>query len=231
MIQEKERDSGPQDINFEAPKTSEDFAKSDNPHNPSLEDYYRRLEVSSNITDRNLNEYCYYFGLSPEDLRGKKILDVGSGRKETFSKEAANYDAEVYSVSPSLKNWFARKRTQGLFFHDSRWPGRSVAARAHGLPFKDQSFDLVTALYSVPYYSQGETTDALSVMDMARVVKKGGKVLIVPKKGLKDKDVSQEEYLERQTIRTLGKDTVEWLRENGYRVINIKGGPIVVERL
>lgn len=153
-------------------------------HEPQIdyEDEYlrRRAENSLPLTDRSLLEYCARFGFEPEDLRDKIILDVGSGRKETFSKQAAEYGAIVYSISPSLKKWVARKFVKGLILPDKKWQRKSVAAKAQNIPFADESFDIVTALWSVPVYNVFSDMHQ-SIKEMLRVLKPDGKLYISPK--------------------------------------------------
>jgi len=171
-----------------------------------IEDKKRRRKENSMITDRSLEEYCRYFNFTPEELKGKKILDIGSGKKETFSKEAAKYGAEVVSISPELRRWYKRKRLKGWLISDSEWQRRSIAARAQKLPFKDNYFDIITAVYSIPHYSPSHQDTYVSIQEMLRVLKKGGKVYIAPINDGKD--------INETIKRTFGEKTTQWLKEN-----------------
>lgn len=51
--------------------------------------------------DENLSEYLIQNDLEISDLKGK-VLDIGSGINETFSKEAAGHGVDVVSLNPNL---------------------------------------------------------------------------------------------------------------------------------
>lgn len=160
------------------------------------------------ITDRSFEQYCEEFHLNPEDFNGKKILDVGSGKKEAFAKEAEKHGANVVSLSPQLKRWDSRRRLRGWILKDKNWSGKSVAARAQSLPFADNEFDWETALYSVPYYlpsEKREETVLVTIQEMCRVLKPGGKIFISPAEEKK---------------RFLGEIAVAWLSSNQYKIIS-----------
>ena len=130
-------------------------------------------------TDRNLQEYCRDFGFKPEDLAGKKILDIGSGRKETFSKEASQFGAEVYSMTPLLREQYHRKLAKELLKSGRRWQKRSVAGRSQNIPFIDGIFDIITANWSVSAYTHGREL-TLSLEEMLRVLKPDGEMYLTP---------------------------------------------------
>lgn len=140
------------------------------------------IEKYSQFTDRGLDIYCNEFGFKPEDLAQKRILDVGSGRRETFSKEARRYGAEVFSISPALRKWYPRQLARGLIIPDRRWQGRSVAARGQNIPFVDNAFDLITASWSVTEYTYSDYGKELKrcLEEMWRVLKSGGKMYLTP---------------------------------------------------
>src|SRR3990167_7196798 len=87
-------------------------------------------EMKSLVSDRDFSDYCLYLNLKPDELIGKKVLDLGSGKREIFSKEAAKNGIEVISVSPALKKWFNRKRLCGIIKKNTDWQRRSLAAVA-----------------------------------------------------------------------------------------------------
>ena len=170
----------------------------------------RIMETLSPVTDRSFNEYLSHLGLESEDLSGKIILDIGSGAKERFSKEAEKYGAKVYSINPKLKSWMARKELQ-----DSEWQKRSIAARAQQLPFKDNQFDIITSLYAFPvWFIKKDMAGVLK--EMIRVLRPSGKIYLAPR----DDDAEK----------IFGQDTIEWLRENGCSINSEQTDKIIITK-
>lgn len=180
-----------------------------------------RVEKYSSLTDRSFQTYYEELGIDPTTLEGKMILDVGSGEREIFSKEAAEHGATVFSINPKLKSWRTRRKLQGWFLRDPNWQGRSVAARGQDLPFRDEAFDLVTSSWAISAYSLPAGDRFRAISEMARVLKPGGSIRMYPR-----------EVGKLTTTRgTLGDDTVDWLLENGYSVNeDAEVGPIVITR-
>jgi hypothetical protein len=64
---------------------------------PNMDDI-RRERVKESVPSLYVFEgYCDNLDIKPEDLKSKKILDVGSGADEDFSRRAAQFGAEVIS--------------------------------------------------------------------------------------------------------------------------------------
>ena len=168
-------------------------------------------------SDFDLKRYRSIFNLSLENLRGKTILDIGCGRKETFSKEASEIGATVYSITPAygergFPGWLARRRASKnyLFFEDPKWQKRSVAARVQQLPFKDESFDCVLSNFAFTIYVKEREEQFLCVKEMVRVLKPAGLVMLHP---FNSHTMTYEGYTIEGNI---GKETVKWLRENNW---------------
>jgi len=176
-----------------------------------IEEEKRREKRARNLentqhTDCSFKEYCAVFDLEPNELKDKMILDVGSGTRESFSKEAAKYGAKVVSLSPELKKWFKRRLAKGVIFPDKRWQKASVAARAQEMPFAEESFDYVLASWSVPYYSLDEKDGNLSVEEMIRVLKPGGKLGLYP--FAREKTENLDEIIEKYHCTVVKDDAV-----------------------
>ena len=177
---------------------------------PSMSPFQKRRLQNNVCTDNGLGVYWTSFNFSPEDLRGKTILDVGSGKRESFSKEAAKYGAIVHSLSPAYRNWYPRKRAKGLILKDKRWQGRSVAALAQQLPYKDESLDIIFSHFMLSHYFcyQGAEEDKFqTIKEMVRTLKPGGRIYTCP---VNDLDPTIEE--------TIGKKSLDWLWENSWQV-------------
>ncbi len=104
-------------------------------------------------------------GLGPEDLRGKKVLDVGVGTGR-FADVARRAGAEVHGIDLSLAVETARKNL----------PADVLVAQANlfSLPFPEASFDVV---YSIGVLHHTPDTFA-AVKAIARYVKPGGTLAV-----------------------------------------------------
>lgn len=134
-------------------------------------------------TSRGLDEYVERLGLELESLRHKVILDVGSGQGQ-FAKDVkeSGIEAEVYSLDPL----FASKEKQEELGKQTRISGdiykddKSVAGLGELLPFKDGSFDLVLANYSLPWHADLKEQIADFFSESLRVLKPGGEIRFGP---------------------------------------------------
>ncbi|MBX4191031.1 hypothetical protein KW794_03000, partial [Candidatus Saccharibacteria bacterium] len=54
--------------------------------------------------DRLLEHYQKFLDFNPEEYRGKRVLDVGSGMLRTFAAEAENHGVQVVSLSPAFRS-------------------------------------------------------------------------------------------------------------------------------
>ncbi|MDP4000740.1 MAG: class I SAM-dependent methyltransferase [bacterium] len=117
---------------------------------------------------RNLEEYLSSLSLTIGDLRDKVILDVGSG-KGRFTEQLREEGIETaYSVDPFIEPG-EHKSSQGV-----------VQGFAETLPFRDETFDLEVALYSVPYYSKTKEQVCAAFHQILRALKPGGEIRIFP---------------------------------------------------
>jgi ubiquinone/menaquinone biosynthesis C-methylase UbiE len=96
---------------------------------------------------------------------GGRALDVGTGTGVTAAaaREAMGPGALVVGLDPSLEMLRA-----GL----AARPGPRVAAEAIDLPFRDGTFDLVTATFVPQHFTKVET----AFFDLVRVLKPGGRL-------------------------------------------------------
>ena len=115
---------------------------------PSIDEERRKAERGAHISDSGLLDYQEELGIDVNEMKGKLVLDIGSGRSEKFSKQAAEKGIKVVSMSPRFKN--VKLALTDEFLKD--WQKRSVAGRAQQLPFIPGTFDYEVALFSVPYY-------------------------------------------------------------------------------
>ena len=143
-----------------------------------IEERRRTEEYSALITDKNgLKEYSESFGVDFTKMEGQKVLDIGSGKSEKFSKEAAKIGVRVFSMSTAGDLRYHGKSAE--FLKD--WQGRTVVGRVQQMPFTDNTFDYEVALNSVPYYLPLEENEyRMFFSEVIRTLKSGGRAYISP---------------------------------------------------
>lgn len=108
--------------------------------------------------ERGVAKYERWLGITMEELEGKRVLDIGSGPEEVFSKEAKKRGVEIISLSPELKYEDIREITKGGFmdiFTKGCWQKKSVASIVQELPFTDETFDVEVSSYGGIHYLLG----------------------------------------------------------------------------
>lgn len=128
-------------------------------------------------TRNSFGEYMDMLGIDIEQL-GTDVLDLGAGMDEKFSKQATEYGLNVFSVNPKLLLKKYRNEVK-MPIDGIEWQRKSIAAMAQNLPFKDEVFDSIVAVESVPGYLD-HTYEAYydTFREMVRVLKPGGSVFI-----------------------------------------------------
>lgn len=208
-----------------------------------------RLE-DFNLTDRPLDSYLLFLHLALEDLKNKKILDLGSGKYQTFARQLKEKckDVEIICFDISFASKTRRVDKQ-LSYQQQKQPLSLLAGEFIDLPFKDDSFDYVLSLYSLNYLKNFEACVA-ALSEILRVVKPGGRVHIFPFRLPPPKEVYSplmqkfyELFQDRnlpgykiceELINNLGK--VKFLHydkeENRYYLFsNVKTGLLIFEKL
>ena len=110
-------------------------------------------------------------GFSWEDLRGKKILDIGAGSAE-FGAAARKKGIEVVSLDRKLidDEGVAPYQKEGY-----------VQGSGDHLPFADESFDIVVSHASIPLHAAFDRKDVSRfIEEIRRVLKKGGECRFGP---------------------------------------------------
>lgn len=151
----------------------------ESPHSPKTADNRPQLTkaLDSIYSDRSFSEYLDILGISKKDL-GSRVLDLGSGRRENFSREAGKLGIEVVSLNPKLidEEYVSEARSE---MPDYPHQARSVLAIATHLPFADNSFDSVVSVYGIPLYLQAEDYEK-SLLEIIRVLKSKKKAYLGP---------------------------------------------------
>jgi ubiquinone/menaquinone biosynthesis C-methylase UbiE len=127
-------------------------------------------ETSTSLTTGRGGEYVIrLLEIAPQLIEGKRILDIGAGQS-SFTQIAKGLGARnvvafdpKYSAEPGARPYPAR--------------GDLISGVAQMLPFKDGSFDFVTASYSFYWIREG-LFDGLS--EVFRVLSPGGTFIVHP---------------------------------------------------
>lgn len=116
------------------------------------------------------------------------LLDIGSGIFAKFARAfvRANPDSSAIVVDPHFSS--ARKRKDELSIPVARameeeYGPAPIAIGGHAeklLSIRDNSVDLVTALWSVPHYLPVGINAQLVFSEIIRVLKSGGKAILYP---------------------------------------------------
>lgn len=123
-------------------------------------------------------------GLTMESLKDKSVLDIGSGgarfaegaKDEGINTNIISLDPK-YGMPENLELKIAGgKDTTMKRIKEKQLP--FIAELAELLAFPDESFDLVIANCSVPYYQPNKDLKAKSISEMIRTIKPGGEARI-----------------------------------------------------
>src|SRR3989344_2717603 len=160
-----------------------------------IEKIYMRPEKIP-TSNRGLEKYLSDLNLTKETLEDKRILDLGSGTRR-FAKELEDggVKAEIFSLDPIFENpkekieAGAEELSEQL--SKTRRVQNTVAGLGEHLPFKNNSFDLILAEYSLPAHatSKKQIDDFFeSSLSSLRV---GGKLRFCPPVSLQNPVLSE----------------------------------------
>ena len=184
---------------------------------PRPYDPYQLDKAISSVSDsvpwegREAAEYIRQLNIRPEDLEGKRVLDLGAGRDLNFARglPEENIHAEVVSLSPAfsfLHPYIAR---------DGAEAGKlAVAGMAEELPFKENTFDTVVMFYVTLHIDTDERMTS-SLNEIVRVLKPEGVAYIGPLMLVKNQPPGidkNKRWLDKEKINSIleGKATASW---------------------
>lgn len=141
-----------------------------------------------------LNRYLEKVGLSPADLAGKRILDIGAGGIYFAKESLIVCGAEVFSLD---NNWGAlheaRTEYEELVARSiacrtespelEAWGlalRKSVTANAAALPFRSHAFDLVVSVDAIPSILDSAENMQKTFSEILRVLKYKGELRLYP---------------------------------------------------
>lgn len=143
-------------------------------------------------TKRDVNQYFDQSGYNLDDLKGKKIMDLGSG-SGNFSIQARKLGLDIVPVDPMyafksgrdlLKKTIENneksltKKFLGFFNNKQISDNRAVGAQSKNLPFKDGTFDRILEVYSAFHYCTSEEDVERTLAESLRVLKNGGEISV-----------------------------------------------------
>jgi ubiquinone/menaquinone biosynthesis C-methylase UbiE len=141
------------------------------------------------MSDRTIFDYMENLEI-PESEIAKEglILDIGAGAQQKLAHEAGvlGMKSKIYSLDPrlgldeekdlSLPRGTVEERKMGRKEHH----GLSVAGTAQKLPFLNEAFDNIYALFSVPYYIEAPEEIRSTLSEIWRVTRAGGTIRFYP---------------------------------------------------
>lgn len=145
------------------------------------------------VTGRSVQKYFDELNLTPERIKGKKILDVGAGMAQ-FARGVKDLgiDADVYSMDPFYsspeekalsmgdveKKEFYQKFSKACDIPEVK--NKMIGGIAAQIPFRDEFFDLVIGEWSVPLWMSDIKEVDEFLNETLRVIKDNGNVHIYP---------------------------------------------------
>lgn len=161
--------------------SSDNSTPEETPHFYIYED-----SITESASDGGLDSYERELGFNRNNLEGKRVLDLGAGQTDRLARDLkeAGINAEVVSVSPDFRRGVNRDILTRRY---PEWKRKGVAAIAQQLPFKDDSFDVILAAYSVINFASNDSDSVQTwISEIARVLKLGGEARLGPTYGLRN---------------------------------------------
>lgn len=157
-----------------------------------------------------------------DDLSGKKILEIGVGPgKLLIRMRAKGYIVTGLELKHGMA-YEARKRTRKAGF-DIDILDQSV----YKLPFKDEVFDCIVLTFVLAEIADLDR----GIMEMKRVLKKGGKVIVIAGGMPRDKNLVARflfQLVRSHTTLRLERDNIGYFSKYGFNVTREDFGPFNV---
>lgn len=121
-------------------------------------------------TTRRINDYEQIFHLTPEDVAGKVVVDLGASKHQDFAEEvdrSTRYEPKMMISVDPLAEFKERDKLN------------VVAAKAEAMPFHE-NVDLILACNSVPLYLRTPESILQAFEEIINSLKVGGEARIFP---------------------------------------------------
>ena len=128
---------------------------------------YSRTQLDNEVSKLSEQQFVESTGFSPEELRGKWILDIGCGMGR-FAEVASRWGANVVGIDLSLA---ADVAARNLSSRDNVW---ICQASVLNLPFVEQSFDYIYSIGVLHHTPDCERSFKL----LPKLLKPGGSIAI-----------------------------------------------------
>lgn len=193
------------------------------------------LDKNPNFTaNREMESVGRFLGINEGDLKNKKVLDLGSGNA-SVAQELSLKGIEVHSLDLLCKPIETPKHSVGPFVSKfgqdayDKAKAKAVTGQAEYLPYRDESFDTVIALFSIPFYSPDEAHLEQVLKEIVRVLKNGGEARLGPLyMQILEKETFTKDENEKRTENILGtilrkisdcEYKFDWTRNNAMLII------------
>lgn len=188
-------------------------------------------------TGRSAEEYFKHLDISLEFLKGKKILDIGSGLNQ-FAKDLRKYNLNLvsidtfYALTPEQREEVFEELNPQNFkivkkdldrITKNKKDSQLVGGLAESLPFADESFDIVLAEFSLPNHAESFNQVRDFFFEIARVLKSKGEARIYPMRFRKIYELGPD--IQQKTEGALNE-----LREKGLNLEIVGDGLLIVDR-
>jgi len=154
-----------------------------------------------------------------EDLVGKKILEIGVGPGKLLIRLAKKgYQVTGIELRSGMA-YEARRRTKKAGF-DIDILDQSV----YRLPFKDETFDCIVLTFVLAEIADLDK----AIVEMRRILKKGGKVIIIAGGMPQDKNLVARllfRLVSSQTTLKLERNNVKYFVKHGFKTSRVDFGP------
>jgi len=170
-------------------------------------------------------------GLTWEDLKGKKVLDVGAGDAK-IGQVGKKYAVDVVSIDRNPERWKegGEKIPEGIDY---------VKASIEQLPFAEKTFDVIISHAAPPTISPTKELVKSAIADAKRVLKQGGEFRFGPvalnANIFEDTELFSEEeeksFSRDERVKRIEEKSLEFLRSIDPQITQEKGVGVDFYRL
>lgn len=157
-----------------------------------------------------------------EDLSGKKILEIGVGPGKLLTRMAKKgFTVTGIELKPGMADEARRKAKSTGFDIDI------LTQPVYSLPFKDEVFDCIVLTFIMAEIADLDR----AIAEMKRVLKKGGKVIVIAGGMPQDKNLVARllfRLIRGQTTLKLERDNVAYFNKHGFQTTREDFGPFNV---